>query len=186
MPEDAPYRPPFWYRGRHLQTLWGPLLRHWRRAPLRRERLETPDGDFVDLDWLDGAPESGPLILILHGLEGSSRSHYARGLLRETARLGWRGAVLHFRSCSGEVNRLPRLYHSGDTRDLEWVVEGLRKRDALARIGLIGVSLGGNVVLKWLGAQGGAPPRPGGGGAGISAPLDLAAGAQGLGRGFHP
>src|SRR6266478_8119579 len=74
MPDDVPYRPPFWYRGRHLQTLWGPLLRHWRRPSLRRERLETPDGDFVDLDWLDGAPESGPLIIILHGLEGSSRS----------------------------------------------------------------------------------------------------------------
>ena len=185
MPDDVPYRPPFWYRGRHLQTLWGPLLRHWRRPPLRRERLETPDGDFVDLDWLDGAPESGPLIIILHGLEGSSRSHYARGLLRETARLGWRGAVLHFRSCSGEVNRLPRLYHSGDTRDLEWVVERLRSREAEPRIGLIGISLGGNVVLKWLGEQGESAPGAVVGAVAISTPFDLTACAEVLDRGFN-
>src|SRR5258705_933921 len=173
MPEDAPYRPAFGYRGRHLQTLWGPLRRTWRRAAVHRARLGPPDGDFVDLAWLDGAPESGPLILILHGLEGSSRSHYARGLLRETARLGWRGAVLHFRSCSGEVNRLPRLYHSGDTRDLEWVVEGLRKRDALARIGLIGISLGGNVMLKWLWEQGEGAPDAVVGAVAISNPIYL-------------
>ena len=82
MSADTTYRPPFWYRGRHLQTLWGPLLRHWRRPPLRRERLYTPDGDFLDLDWLAGGARAGPLLLILHGLEGSARSHYARGLLR--------------------------------------------------------------------------------------------------------
>src|SRR5574342_728033 len=125
---DSTYRPPFWYRGRHLQTLWGPLFRHWRPPPLRRERLETPDGDFVDLDWLEGPPRDAPLVLVLHGLEGSSRSHYARGLLLSAGRLGWRSAVLHFRSCSGEVNRLPRLYHSGETTDLAWVIDHLRAR----------------------------------------------------------
>ena len=119
MSADPDYRPPFWYRGRHLQTLWGPLLRHWRRPPLRRERLHTPDGDFLDLDWLAGSTDGGPLLLILHGLEGSARSHYARGLLRGAGALGWRAAVMHFRSCGGEVNRLPKLYHSGETSDLE-------------------------------------------------------------------
>ena len=160
-------------------------MRHWRRLPLRRERLETPDGDFVDLDWHAEAPASGPLLLILHGLEGSSNSHYARGLLREGARLGLRGVVLHFRSCSGEVNRLPRLYHSGDTRDLQWVIEHLGQREAGARIGLAGISLGGNVALKWLGEQGEAAPVAVVGAAAISTPFDLTACAEVLDRGFN-
>jgi len=160
-------------------------LRHWRRLPLRRERLETPDGDFVDLDWHAEAPAAGPLVLILHGLEGSSNSHYARGLLREGARLGLRGVVLHFRSCSGEVNRLPRLYHSGDTRDLQWVIEHLGQREAGARIGLAGISLGGNVALKWLGERGEAAPAAVVGAAAISTPFDLTACAEVLDRGFN-
>src|SRR5258705_3110428 len=160
MSADPDYAPPFRYRGRPHQTLWGPLLRNWRRPPLRRERLHTPDGDFLDLDWLAGAPEQGPLILILHGLEGSARSHYGPGLLRGAGALGWRAAVMHFRSCSGEVNRLPKLYHSGETSDLEWVLGEVAKREPAPRIGLVGVSLGGNVALKWLGEQGdAAPPR---------------------------
>lgn len=181
---DRPYRPPFWYRGRHLQTLWGPLFRHWRRPPLRRERLQTPDGDFLDLDWLEEAPREGPLVLILHGLEGSSRSHYARGLLRGAARLGWRSAVLNFRSCSGEVNRLPRLYHSGETTDLEWVVDRLRRHEHVGRLGLVGISLGGNVALKWLGERGEAAP-PELAAVAISTPFDLAACAAVLDRGFN-
>lgn len=182
---DEDYRPAFWYRGRHLQTLWGPLLRRGRRPPLRRERLETADGDFVDLDWLAAGPESGPLVLILHGLEGSVRSHYAQGLLRESGRLGLRAAVLHFRSCSGEVNRLARLYHSGDTGDVEWVVENLLKREPELRLGLIGISLGGNVALKWLGEQGEAAPAAVVGAAAISTPFDLNACAAVLDRGFN-
>jgi predicted alpha/beta-fold hydrolase len=124
-------------------------------------------------------------VLILHGLEGSSRSHYARGLLRETGRLGWRGAVLHFRSCSGEVNRLPRLYHSGETTDLAWVVDVLGRRADRGRLGLVGISLGGNVILKWLGERGaGAPPQVAAAVA-ISTPFDLAACASVLDRGFN-
>lgn len=178
------YRPPFWYRGRHLQTLWGPLLRHGRRPPLRRERLQTPDGDFVDLDWLAGAPEGGPLVLVLHGLEGSARSHYARGLLREAGALGWRPVVMHFRSCSGEVNRLPKLYHSGETSDLAWVIDELVRRGA-PRIGLVGISLGGNVALKWLGERGETAPPEVAAAAAISTPFDLAACARVLDRGFN-
>src|SRR6266852_4207384 len=185
MSADPDYAPPFWYRGRHLQTLWGPLLRNWRRPPLRRERLHTPDGDFLDLDWLAGGPERGPLILILHGLEGSARSHYARGLLRGAGALGWRAAVMHFRSCSGEVNRLPKLYHSGETSDLEWVIGELAKRETTPRIGLVGISLGGNVALKWLGEQGDAAPGEVAAAAAISTPFDLAACARELDRGFN-
>ena len=182
---DSNYRPPWWYKGRHLQTLWGPLFRHGRRPPLRRERLETPDGDFLDLDWLTGTSDEGPLVLILHGLEGSSRSHYARGLLREAGRLGWRGAVLNFRSCSGEVNRLARLYHSGETTDLAWVIDHLRARGGATRLGLVGISLGGNVALKWLGERGEAAPPEVVAAVAVSTPFDLAACASVLDRGFN-
>ena len=182
---DSDYRPPFWYRGRHLQTLWGPLFRHWRRPPMRRQRLDTPDGDFLDLDWLEGSRRDAPLVLVLHGLEGSSRSHYARGLLLEAGRLGWRSAVLHFRSCSGEANRLARLYHSGETTDLEWVIGHLRDRERATRIGLVGVSLGGNVALKWLGERGGDAPPEVAAAVAISTPFDLAACAAVLDRGFN-
>jgi predicted alpha/beta-fold hydrolase len=178
------YHPPWWYRGRHLQTLWGPVLRRFRRPPLRRERLHTPDGDFLDLDWLAVSGAGAPLVLILHGLEGSSRSHYVSGLLREVSGLGLRGVVLNFRSCSGELNRAPPLYHSGETSDLEWVVDRLLEREPALRVGLIGVSLGGNVALKWLGERGHDAPKPVVGAVAISTPFDLAACAQVLDRGL--
>src|SRR5574337_674643 len=172
------YRPPFWYRGRHLQTIWGPLVRQFRRPRLRRERLETPDGDFVDLDWHEAAPPVAPLVLVLHGLEGSSRSHYVSGLLREAARLGLRGAVLNFRSCGGEVNRLARLYHSGETTDLQWLIGRLIEEDPGRQIGVVGISLGGNVTLKWLGELGEAAPPQIKAAVAISTPFDLEACAR--------
>jgi predicted alpha/beta-fold hydrolase len=179
------YQPPWWYRGRHLQTLWGPLLRRFPRPRLRRERLYTPDGDFLDLDWHDDALDANaPLVLILHGLEGSSRSHYVSGLLREVFAHGLRGSVLNFRSCSGELNRAPRLYHSGETSDLEWVVGRLLEREPGLRLGLVGVSLGGNVALKWLGERGEDVPEAVVGAVAISTPFDLAACARVLDRGL--
>src|SRR5262249_41960846 len=107
------YHPPWWYRGKHLQTLWGPLLRRLRRPALRRERIETPDGDFLDLDWLAGREPGAPLVVVLHGLEGSARSHYVVGLLRGLEELGWRGLVVHFRSCGGGGEAPPRPFHPG-------------------------------------------------------------------------
>jgi predicted alpha/beta-fold hydrolase len=178
------YQPPWWYRGRHLQTLWGPLLRRFGRPPLRRERLPTRDGDFLDLDWHDAPGAGGSLVLILHGLEGSSRSHYVSGLMREASARGLRGAVLNFRSCSGELNRAPRLYHSGETSDLDWVVGRLLEREPGLRLGLIGVSLGGNVALKWLGERGDGIPRRVVGAVAISTPFDLAACARVLDHGL--
>jgi len=157
----------------------------WSGRPrLRRERLHTPDGDFLDLDWHDAPGRGAPLVLILHGLEGSSRSHYASGLLREASAHGLRGAVLNFRSCSGELNRAPRLYHSGETSDLGWVVERLLEREPGLRLGLVGVSLGGNVALKWLGERGEEVPETVVGAVAISTPFDLAACAQVLDRGL--
>lgn len=184
-----PYRPPWWFRGRHLQTLWGPLLRPIRRPPVVRERLDTPDGDFLDLDWLASeasgpAAARAPLVLILHGLEGSSFSHYAAGLLAESATRGWRAVVMNFRSCSGQLNRLPRFYHSGETSDLDWVVRRLVEREPDARLGLVGVSLGGNVALKWLGEHGADAPPALRAAVAISTPFDLAACARVLDRGL--
>jgi uncharacterized protein len=176
------YRPPWWCANGHLQTVWGPLLRR-RRRPLRRERVETPDGDFVDLDWLDG-PVRAPLLLVLHGLEGSVRSHYVAGLLDEAAGRGWRGLLLNFRSCSGDLNRLPRFYHSGDTGDLHHVVELVLKREPDVRLGAVGISIGGNVLLKWLGEQEVEAPKQLAGAVGISVPFDLGASARVLDRGF--
>lgn len=150
------YRAPFWIRNPHLQTVWPALLRRPPDVPLTRERVELPDGDFVDLDWAGGG--DGPLVLVLHGLEGSSRSPYVRGLLAAVTARGWRGVVLHFRGCSGEPNRLARGYHSGETQDLASIVELLRKREPYARLAAVGYSLGGNVLLKWLGEQGSRAP----------------------------
>ena len=179
---EASYQPPWWYRGRHLQTMWGPLFRRLRRPPLRRERWPTPDGDFLDLDWLEG---DSPLVVILHGLEGSSGSHYARGLLLEAAALGWRAVVFHFRSCSGELNRGPRLYHAGETSDLDWVIGRLIQREPATPLGLVGVSLGGNVALKWLGERGEGAPAQVRAAATISTPFDLTACALSLDRGLN-
>jgi uncharacterized protein len=182
----ADYRPPWWLRGRHLQSLWGPLWRRPRRPALRRERWDTPDGDFLDLDWLAApATPSSPCVVILHGLEGSSSSHYALGLMGLAESAGWRGVVVHFRSCSGELNRLGRLYHSGETTDLDWVLRRLIEAAPGARIGLTGVSLGGNVILKWLGEQGEAVPDEVAGAVAISVPFDLAACAAVLDRGIN-
>ena len=185
MTSGPDYRPPWWYRGRHLQTLWGPLLRRGRPPALRRERVETPDGDFVDLDWLAGRERGAPLVVILHGLEGSSRSHYVSGLLRELEQVGWRGLVVNFRSCGGEVNRSRRMYHSGDTEDLEFVISCLTAREPNLRLGLVGVSLGGNVSLKWLAERGDDAPAQVGAAVAISTPFSLAACAAALDSGLN-
>ena len=170
--------------GRHLQTLWGPLFRPVGRPRFRRERLDTPDGDFLDLDWLDAPPADAPLVLILHGLEGSSRSHYVAGLCREVAALKLRAVVLNFRSCSGELNRAPRLYHSGETSDLDLVLDLILEREPAARLGLVGVSLGGNVALKWLGERGERAREQVRAAVAISTPFDLAQCARTLDAGL--
>jgi predicted alpha/beta-fold hydrolase len=161
--------------------VWGALFRRGS-VPLRRERVNTPDGDFVDLDWLDGPPAT-PLVLVLHGLEGSARSSYAIGLLRLVRQQAWRGVVMHFRSCSGELNHQPRFYHSGETEDLALIVDRLVVQEPSIRIGAVGTSLGGNVLLKWLGERGEAIPRQLRGAVGVSVPFDLTASARRLDRG---
>lgn len=148
------FKPAWWLRNTHLQTLWPALCRpNIKNLNLKRERIELPDGDFIDLDWAHHPQsQSGdPIILILHGLEGSIDSHYAKSLLKKFTNHGWRGVFMHFRGCSGEPNRLARGYHSGDTGDVEYIIHSLRVREPNTRIAVVGVSLGGNVLLKWLG-----------------------------------
>ncbi len=167
------YRAPWWLPGGHLQTIFAALAPA-PRVPWRREEWATPDGDFIDLDW---AGESGPVLALFHGLEGGSSSHYARALASLAAASGWRAVVPHFRGCSGRLNRLPRAYHSGDSDEIDWIVRRLGARHA------VGVSLGGNALLKWLGEQGEAAPLERA--VAVSAPFDLAAAGDALDRGFN-
>ena len=182
-----PIVPASWLPGRHLQTIFGPLLRRPAALPLRRERWELADGDFVDADRFAPRDPSGdaPTLLVLHGLEGSTGTAYSRGLLREAHQRGWGGAGLNFRSCSGEPNRLLRSYHSGHTEDLAFAIGKLRAERPGSPLGCVGVSLGGNVLVKWLAEQGAGAPSELRAAVAISAPFDLALSARALdGPGF--
>ena len=175
-PEAGSYEAPWWLPGGHLQTIAAALAPAPRIA-WSRERWETPDGDFIDLDWAGRvANPAGPLIALFHGLEGSSASPYARAIAAQALALGWRCVVPHFRGCSGELNRLPRAYHSGDSAEIEWILRRLEARHA------VGISLGGNALLKLLGEQGAAMNLQKA--VAISAPLDLAAAGRSLDAGL--
>ncbi|MCG6864150.1 MAG: hydrolase [Thiogranum sp.] len=145
----AAFQPAWWLPGAHLQTLFPHVFRRGRRIAFKRERIELPDGDFIDIDW--GPEHNGPLVLLLHGLEGSIRSHYAGGLMQSLGEHGLQVALMNFRGCSGEPNRQPRSYHSGETGDVDTLVRLLHRRFPQRRLFAIGISLGGNVLLKWLG-----------------------------------
>lgn len=168
-----PYRTPWWLPGGHLQTLYPYFLLRRAPPPYRRERWETPDGDFIDLDWVDGRDDHAPLVALFHGLEGGSDSHYATALMRAVARHHWRGVVIHFRGCSGEPNRLPRAYHSGDTEEIDWILQRLRALDPASALFAAGVSLGGNALLKWLARERGSARSVVDAAAAVSAPMDL-------------
>jgi hypothetical protein len=144
--------PAWWLPGPHLQTLWPALFRRSPQPRTQRERLATPDGDFVDLDWY--GPEGRLTVLLLHGLSGSSQSPYIRGMQFALAARGWRSAAMNFRGCSGEPNLTARGYHSGETGDIEHVYQTLRERDPITPLAAVGYSLGGNALLKWLGERG--------------------------------
>jgi len=177
------YQAPSWLRNPHAQTIYGSLFARAPRVPFRRERWDTPDGDFVDIDHVDGPAES-PLLVLFHGLEGSSRSPYARMLMGHVASAGWRGAVFNFRGCSGEPNRLPRAYHSGDATEIGWALQRFSERAGSAPLLAAGVPLGGNALLKWLGEQGPGAQAILARAAAISAPVDLMAAGKALEHGF--
>jgi hypothetical protein len=178
------YRAPAWLPGGHAQTIW-PVVRKGTPPPYHRERWDTPDGDFIDVDWL-AAPEDAqaPLVVLFHGLEGSSSSHYAGTLMHALAQRGWGGAVPHFRGCSGEPNRLPRAYHSGDSAEIDWILRRLRTRFPQRLIFAAGISLGGNAMMKWAGEQESAARDVVQAIASVCAPLDLTAAGLALQEGF--
>jgi len=136
----------------HIQTLWPSLFRRSITLTLQRERIELPDGDYVDLDW--GENTHGPVAIIFHGLEGSGKSGYVCGLMNALNHQGWRTVVMNFRGCSGEPNRLARAYHSGDTGDIGFIINLLRQRIPNETMVAVGYSLGGNALLKYLGETG--------------------------------
>ncbi|OYW14598.1 MAG: alpha/beta hydrolase [Hydrogenophilales bacterium 12-64-6] len=183
-PENMAYRAPVWLPGGHLQTIYSSLFIRVPPMAYRRERLELPDGDFLDFDWVDGQA-GAPVVVLFHGLEGSADSHYARDLMAHARMRGWHGVVAHFRGCSGEDNRLPRAYFAGDSGDIERMLRHVKSLHAHAPVYAVGVSLGGNALLKWLGEQGEAARTLVERAAGVSAPLDLTAAGHTLDRGFN-
>ena len=182
-----PYRAPRWLAGGHAQTIWPYFLRRPHVA-MRRERVDTPDGDFWLFDWLD-APVSNPdapLVVLFHGLEGSSASHYARALFARLAALGWRGVVPHFRGCADEPNRLPRAYHSGDFEEIAALLDAVRARAPRdVPVWACGVSLGGSALLNWLGRAGTDARATVARAAAVSAPIDLMAAGKAIDRGLN-
>ena len=177
------YRPAWWVPGAHLRTLWGKLVRRPVPVPARPERWETPDEDFVDLLRIDGL-EGAPRLILLHGLEGTAKSHYVRAMLAEVRRRGWGADVLIFRSCGGEPNRSRRFYHSGETSDLAFVLDRVSSEFPRSPLCLAGFSLGGNVMLKYLGERGDDIPRQLAAAVAVSVPYDLERSARRIGRGF--
>lgn len=180
------YRAPWWLPTGHLQTIVPATLVPVPGVAYRRERWDTPDGDFIDVDFAQPEPSdaAAPLLALFHGLEGGSGSHYARSIMRAFADRGWRAAVVHFRGCSGEPNRLVRAYHSGDSEEGDWKLRRLHALYPDARLHVVGVSLGGNMLAKWLGERA-EDARFVTAAASIGAPLDLAAGGAALARGFN-
>ena len=186
-PRLDPFRSPAWLPGGHMQTIW-PYLLPRTSVAFRRERVNVPDGDFWDFDWVDApdATDDTPLVALLHGLEGSSDSHYARALMVAVKAQGWRGVIPHFRGCSGELNRLPRAYHSGDHVEAQAIFDGIKARvPATTPIYVVGVSVGGSVLINWLGRLGRNAASLVKGAAAVSVPHDLMAAGTSIDKGFN-
>jgi predicted alpha/beta-fold hydrolase len=183
------YRPPWWLPEGHSQTI---MAARWAKKPsvhYHRVRWNTPDGDFIDLDFTE-TPEQATkyhtLWVLFHGLEGCSRSHYSLAVMNQARAVGALGVVVHFRGCSGENNLMPRAYHSGDSAELDWILRRLREQlPAVERMHVTGVSLGGTVLLKWLGEQEKQAHDVISSAVSVSAPVDLKAGAVSLAKGFN-
>lgn len=210
------YIAPTWLPGGHAQTIYAAVAAPRPHVVYRRERWDTPDGDFIDLDWAvkpapkthrfnftdwsgrtqhppcneSSVPEirepaTAPLVVLFHGLEGNSRSHYALALMHAVRVRGWRGVVIHFRGCSGDLNRRPRAYHSGDSAEIDWILRRLKQQHPAAPVHAVGVSLGGNALLKWLGETGASAREVVDRAAAVSAPVDLMAAGNALDHGFN-
>lgn len=150
--ERTCFKPAWWLCSPHLQTLWPALCRRSPNPRRTREQLATEDGDFVDLDWYGQVP--APIVILLHGLSGSSGSKYIEGMQEALYKRGFRSVALNFRGCGGQPNRTARCYHSGDTEDLDYLYRQIKTREPATPLSVVGFSLGGNVLLKWLGERG--------------------------------
>jgi predicted alpha/beta-fold hydrolase len=178
------YEAPTWLPGGHVQSIYAACIPRPAQT-YRRQRIDTPDGDFIDFDWLEGAGDaSAPLVVLFHGLEGSVSSHYAAALMQRVRTLGWRGVVPHFRGCSGEPNRLPRAYHSGDYAEVGWMLARIRELVPDAPLYAAGVSLGGSALLNWLGREPERATAQVTAAAAVSTPLDLNAAGIAIEQGF--
>lgn len=183
------YRAPWWLPGGNVQTIW-PALFSQRAAARKalvpryqRERWATPDGDFIDVDFQHHAPDA-PWLVLFHGLEGSSMSHYAQAFAHEAAQAGLNFAVPHFRGCSGELNLAPRAYHSGDFEEVGWILARLRQRTTVP-LYVVGISLGGNALLRWAEEAGASAAATAAAMAAVCSPIDLTAGGHAIGSGFN-
>ena len=178
------YIAPPWLPGGHTQTIYAYLFAVTPRVKPRREQWATPDGDEIQVDCIDG-PASAPLLVFFHGLEGGGQSHYARAMFHAARVAGWRMILPHFRGCGGKPNKMPRAYHSGDSAEADWILRRARLLAGDATMYAAGISLGGNVLLKWLGEKGEAANQLLRAAAAVSAPLDLHAAGTALERGFN-
>lgn len=151
MIRNSRFKPPWWLRNSHLQTIWPSLAKRETHVDITHQRLDLPDGDFLDLAWVGEHHYYQPLIIVLHGLCGSIHSPYILNTLEAIEEAGYRGVMMHFRGCSDEPNRMLRSFHAGDTSDLAYLIQYLRWKEPNIILGAVGYSLGGNVLLKWLG-----------------------------------
>ena len=181
---DYKYQPAWWLRNPHAQTLWGRFARRRPRIPTTTECIRASDGDNIELHHLEPAHPTAPRVLLLHGLEGSARSHYVGGFLSEARARDWGASVLVFRGCGTAPNVAPRFYHSGETTDLASAFARLRERWPESVWCCAGVSLGGNVLLKWLGECGVSVDARIRAAAAVSVPFDLEAGARRISQGL--
>lgn len=183
MSKSSNFKPAWWLKNRHLQTMAAKVLRRNETIHTIQETIELEDGDFLDLVWTeapDASPEK-PIVLVLHGLEGSIDSHYAKGMMNAIAERGWIGLLMHFRGCSGRPNRHAQSYHSGATEDVHFLTQLLKQRFQQRQLGILGFSLGGNVLAKYL-AEDDNPIYQSA--VVICAPLHLASCAQQINKGF--
>jgi predicted alpha/beta-fold hydrolase len=185
------YQAPWWLPGGNAQTIyaakWAKSTGQHQTAWLR-ERWKTPDADFVDVDWINKeqpqTDTNAPQLVLFHGLEGSSDSHYAQAFASQAIRQGWRMALPHFRGCSGDINLAPRAYHSGDMDEIDWLLDEFRRQHR-GPLFAVGISLGGNALMRWAGEKGQAANQRIQGIAAISAPLDLTASGHAIDKGLN-
>ena len=176
---SSKFRPAWWLRNPHAQTIWAAKIQPAPTPKTTRERLITPDNDFLDLDWTNNS--EGPIVMIFHGLAGSAQSRYVKSLMHYLSQRGVRAVVMHFRGCSGEPNRTPRSYHSGLTTDLKFLIDTVKERHPNTALAAVGYSLGGNALLKFLATH---QHNPLDFAVSVSPPLVLAEGAKRMDHGF--